>query len=83
MAATNTLPPLPPSLKSISPFMLRAEELRKSDPVMSYWCTPISDIYVLLVSLKQILLRVMQVHTTPHRPAWTSKLMKPVLENIY
>jgi vacuolar protein sorting-associated protein VTA1 len=32
------LPPVPPSLKSIAPYLQRAEELRTQDPVIAYWC---------------------------------------------
>ena len=32
------LPPVSPELKSISPFLQRADELRTKDPVMAYWC---------------------------------------------
>ncbi|KAF8807848.1 DUF605-domain-containing protein, partial [Phlegmacium glaucopus] len=32
------LPPVPPSLKSITPYLQRAEELRTQDPVIAYWC---------------------------------------------
>ncbi|OBZ78686.1 Vacuolar protein sorting-associated protein VTA1 [Grifola frondosa] len=33
------LPPVPPELKSISPYLQRADELTSRDPVMAYWCT--------------------------------------------
>ncbi|EJD04017.1 DUF605-domain-containing protein [Fomitiporia mediterranea MF3/22] len=36
---SNMLPPLPASLRSISSYIQRAEELRTKDPVMAYWCT--------------------------------------------
>lgn len=32
------LPPVPPDLKSIAPYLQRAEELKNQDPVVSYWC---------------------------------------------
>ena len=32
------LPPVPPSLKSITPYLQRAEELRTQDPIIAYWC---------------------------------------------
>jgi vacuolar protein sorting-associated protein VTA1 len=32
------LPPVPPSLKSIAPYLQRAEELRTQDPIIAYWC---------------------------------------------
>ncbi|KAF8899040.1 Vta1 like-domain-containing protein [Infundibulicybe gibba] len=32
------LPPTPPDLKSIVPYLQRADELKKQDPVISYWC---------------------------------------------
>ncbi|KAG6837673.1 hypothetical protein H0H93_004949 [Arthromyces matolae] len=32
------LPPIPTTLKSIIPFIQRANELRDQDPVMAYWC---------------------------------------------
>ncbi|OSX67335.1 hypothetical protein POSPLADRAFT_1042568 [Postia placenta MAD-698-R-SB12] len=37
MAIMN-LPPVPPELKSISPYLQRADEVSSKDPVMSYWC---------------------------------------------
>lgn len=30
--------PIPIELKSITPFITRANELTKADPVISYWC---------------------------------------------
>lgn len=30
--------PIPIELKSITPFITRANELIKADPVISYWC---------------------------------------------
>ena len=33
------LPPIPPELKSITPYIQRAHELAKADPVIAYWCT--------------------------------------------
>ncbi|KAL0951568.1 hypothetical protein HGRIS_008250 [Hohenbuehelia grisea] len=33
------LPPISPELKAISPFLQRADELQKQDPIMAYWCT--------------------------------------------
>ncbi|KAG6890011.1 hypothetical protein C0995_012971 [Termitomyces sp. Mi166 len=32
------LPPIPPALKPIVPFLQRANELQTQDPVMAYWC---------------------------------------------
>ncbi|KAF9454126.1 DUF605-domain-containing protein [Macrolepiota fuliginosa MF-IS2] len=32
------LPPISPDLKPILPFLQRAEELKKQDPVVAYWC---------------------------------------------
>ena len=32
------LPPVPPSLKSIAPYLQRSEELRTQDPIIAYWC---------------------------------------------
>ncbi|KAF8913135.1 Vta1 like-domain-containing protein [Gymnopilus junonius] len=32
------LPPVPPELKPIAPYLQRAEELKNQDPVISYWC---------------------------------------------
>lgn len=37
-APTSTLPPAPPSLKPLGPYLQRYAELTKADPVMSYWC---------------------------------------------
>ncbi|KAJ7070874.1 Vta1 like-domain-containing protein [Mycena amicta] len=34
-----TLPPTPVSLKPISPYLQRADELRAQEPVIAYWCT--------------------------------------------
>ncbi|KIM47740.1 hypothetical protein M413DRAFT_208471 [Hebeloma cylindrosporum] len=38
MSSIRTLPPVPPELKAVSPFLSRAEELAKQDPIISYWC---------------------------------------------
>jgi vacuolar protein sorting-associated protein VTA1 len=32
------LPPIPPDLKPITPYIQRAHETRAQDPVISYWC---------------------------------------------
>ncbi|KAH9486495.1 Vacuolar protein sorting-associated protein VTA1-like protein [Psilocybe cubensis] len=32
------LPPVPPELKPITPYIQRAEELKSQDPIVSYWC---------------------------------------------
>ncbi|KAI0931845.1 hypothetical protein AcW2_000633 [Taiwanofungus camphoratus] len=37
MAFLN-LPAVPPDLKTVSPYLQRADELSSKDPVMSYWC---------------------------------------------
>ena len=34
-----SLPPIPLELKAITPYLQRADELQKNDPVVSYWCT--------------------------------------------
>ena len=34
------LPPAPAALKSISPYLQRADELRNKEPVIAYWCMP-------------------------------------------
>ncbi|KZT05846.1 DUF605-domain-containing protein [Laetiporus sulphureus 93-53] len=34
----KSLPPVPPELKSISPYLQRAEELASQDAVVAYWC---------------------------------------------
>ena len=34
-----SLPPVPSELKSIAPYLQRADEVASSDPVISYWCT--------------------------------------------
>ncbi|EKM48833.1 uncharacterized protein PHACADRAFT_214640 [Phanerochaete carnosa HHB-10118-sp] len=33
-----SLPPVPPELKTVTPFLQRAEELKTKDPVIAYWC---------------------------------------------
>jgi vacuolar protein sorting-associated protein VTA1 len=33
------LPPVSPELKSIVPYLQRADELQVQDPIMAYWCT--------------------------------------------
>ncbi|KAK0208765.1 Vta1 like-domain-containing protein [Desarmillaria ectypa] len=33
------LPPVPPELKSLTPYLQRADELKTKEPVMAYWCT--------------------------------------------
>ncbi|KAF7799279.1 hypothetical protein EIP86_010511 [Pleurotus ostreatoroseus] len=32
------LPPIPSELKSVGPYLQRAEEVKSQDPVISYWC---------------------------------------------
>ncbi|KDR85472.1 hypothetical protein GALMADRAFT_362969 [Galerina marginata CBS 339.88] len=32
------LPPVPPELKAVTPYLQRAEELKNQDPIVSYWC---------------------------------------------
>ncbi|KAI0332014.1 DUF605-domain-containing protein [Cubamyces sp. BRFM 1775] len=32
------LPPLPPELKAIQPYLQRAEEISPKDPIIAYWC---------------------------------------------
>ncbi|KAH9997739.1 hypothetical protein BJV74DRAFT_250301 [Russula compacta] len=32
------LPPIPPDLKSITPYLQRAHETSTQDPIISYWC---------------------------------------------
>ena len=32
------LPPIPPDLKPITPYVQRAHETRTQDPIISYWC---------------------------------------------
>ncbi|KAF9041747.1 hypothetical protein BDZ89DRAFT_944490 [Hymenopellis radicata] len=41
MATTKlfNLPPIPPALKSVTPYLQRADELKGKEPIMSYWCT--------------------------------------------
>ena len=34
-----SLPPIPPELKPITPYLQRADEIATNDPVISYWCT--------------------------------------------
>ncbi|KAI8980751.1 Vta1 like-domain-containing protein [Trametes punicea] len=33
-----SLPPIPPELKAITPYLQRADELATKDPVIAYWC---------------------------------------------
>nr|VWO94217.1 N/A [Ganoderma boninense] len=33
-----SLPPIPPELKPIAPYLQRADEIAANDPVISYWC---------------------------------------------
>ena len=37
-ALLANLPPVPLPLKSIAPYLQRAEELKTQDPIISYWC---------------------------------------------
>ncbi|KAE9398456.1 DUF605-domain-containing protein [Gymnopus androsaceus JB14] len=32
------LPPVPPPLKSLSPYLQRADELHQKEPIIAYWC---------------------------------------------
>ncbi|THV07522.1 DUF605-domain-containing protein [Dendrothele bispora CBS 962.96] len=38
MASYLGLPPLSPALKSIAPFLQRADELKEKEPIVAYWC---------------------------------------------
>jgi hypothetical protein len=38
MSSLLNLPPVPPELKAVTPFLTRAGELVNQDPVISYWC---------------------------------------------
>ena len=40
---STSLPKLPESLRPISPFIQRADELKTKDSVISYWCTCITS----------------------------------------
>ena len=35
---TLNIPPVPPGLRALSPYLQRAEELKVKDPVIAYWC---------------------------------------------
>lgn len=37
MGALN-LPPVPAELKTITPYLQRAEEVKATDPIIAYWC---------------------------------------------
>ena len=37
-AAPLGLPPIPGELKSVTPYLQRAEEIKPQDPVIAYWC---------------------------------------------
>lgn len=37
------LPPMSSDLKSILPYLQRADELKQKDPVMAYWCTSLTQ----------------------------------------
>ncbi|KAI0095044.1 Vta1 like-domain-containing protein [Irpex rosettiformis] len=37
MGALN-LPPVPAELKSVTPYLQRAEEVKSTDPIIAYWC---------------------------------------------
>src|ERR1700722_5205972 len=38
MSSVLGLPPLPPPLRSVSPYLKHAEELESQDPIMAFWC---------------------------------------------
>jgi vacuolar protein sorting-associated protein VTA1 len=40
------LPPMASELKSISPYLQRADELQAQEPVMAYWCTSLTTIHI-------------------------------------
>lgn len=48
------LPPIPAELKSITPYLQRAEEVKPTDPVISYWCTCFDGLIVGITSLSFI-----------------------------
>jgi vacuolar protein sorting-associated protein VTA1 len=39
MASPLGLPPISTALKPISPYLQRAQEVSKQDPIIAYWCT--------------------------------------------
>jgi hypothetical protein len=39
---SETMAPLPASLKPIHPYLNKAEEMKTADPVVSYYCAPTS-----------------------------------------
>lgn len=48
------LPPIPAELKSITPYLQRAEEVKPTDPVIAYWCTSRRRLVALCVSLRLV-----------------------------
>ena len=48
MTSIQSLPPLPSSLKPVSPYVQRASELKAQDPVMAYWCMIIRPVVSVL-----------------------------------
>lgn len=43
------LPPIPQSLKSIIPYLQRADELKAKEPIIAYWCTHPPHLMSLLI----------------------------------
>jgi hypothetical protein len=60
---------LPAELKPISPYLARATELAKAEPVISYWCeslTLLSPASSTLITQTDTLSRSSQAPTTPY-----------------
>ncbi|GJE99635.1 Vta1 like-domain-containing protein [Phanerochaete sordida] len=57
-----SLPPVPPELKTIAPFLQRADELKTQDPVIAYWCAYYAAQLGIALKLKDNAARMFLLH---------------------
>lgn len=81
MTSIQSLPPLPSSLKPVSPYVQRASELKAQDPVMAYWCMTIRPVVSILFITKYVF--SLQVLIMLLRSALMLNLKSLVLANTY
>ena len=67
------LPPITPELKSLTPYLQRADEVKNQEPIIAYWCK------LSLVLFDKKSLNDPQVPTMLLRPALVSKRKIPHL----
>lgn len=79
---TLNLPTAPPELRSIAPYLQRANELKDQEPVMAYWCTSLvrvfRDLGLMRHLCRHILCRAAGYSNQNERPCRTQLLVRVV-----